>query len=127
VSREAPPYAAFTTWVGPDWPASLVEGALRACRRRLGRVDEVEMRVQILGPGEDEDMPGGQIAVTMVGWKAGQARIRERPTGEWRCPDCYVERADWDPGGGWLGRCPNCGATTYPLRTEEMADERTRT
>ncbi len=35
------------------------------------------------------------------------------------CPQCRVERADYEgPGGQWLPRCPNCGADADPVIRE---------
>jgi hypothetical protein len=35
------------------------------------------------------------------------------------CPECLVERADYEgPSGKWLPRCPNCGSLKDPVEFE---------
>lgn len=35
------------------------------------------------------------------------------------CPDCHVERADYEgPNGAWLPTCPNCGSSADPAASQ---------
>jgi hypothetical protein len=100
--------ALFHTW----WAPSIVYRQLERMRHRLGDPVDVHMWVRPPGtPGMAEDAFG----VTMIGWYEHEG---PEDDGERVCPDCAVERADYEhEAGGYLPRCPNCGTASAPVPT----------
>jgi hypothetical protein len=103
-------------WIGVDWTADMAARELATVRRRLGSPLAVDLRV--VKPSRRNGLPD-RLGVTMIGWY----EVRDpNDTGERVCPECWVERTDWEhDAGGFLGRCPNCGARSAPVRAEEVS------
>lgn len=58
----------------------------------------------------------GNVEIPEPPTKAGTQFKRGGIHTEHVCPDCGVERADYEgPNGGWLPKCPNCASTADPV------------
>jgi hypothetical protein len=107
---------AISTWIGIDWTAEMAARELTTVRHRLGSPLDVDLMVA--KPGRRSGLRD-RLGVTMIGWYETQD---PNDTGERVCPECWVERADWEhDAGGFLHRCPNCGTRSAPVRAEEVA------
>lgn len=105
-------------WVGP-LSASL--------RRRIRRRRIYRYAVPIISAYSDrlrDRALGGEVCqrFTFTRTPEQMAALQQKALRPWTplppphwCPDCQVERADYEGPGWHLDTCPNCGTATIPV------------